>query len=315
MKTIKDLLSRILKIFCILFIFLIGAVGCSNLNKGLKGQISALEPFPLDDKNAKYQLEKIGNQYALTYLKDHEQPLRIYVSSDTKMNLEEYIGKNLEVTGKYVQEQETNIECIKAPCGQLIVTVIRIDTVRVEEDTELTMGWVSDNVPDSIIKKTDEFIISKIGKSRFDSWVKFQNGNRYLDSSSVCTSGNPSCIHYQVSYGLKVPEKPFVDYGFAFELDGNGHITSLQLPNCIANEQECDFPIDEANAIEIAKKLGLEKGVSDWKVTFNFMDETFIWQIQNTLVADRIGEANGKIMSIDANSGDVLGIDAWKSMS
>ncbi|MEK7659341.1 MAG: hypothetical protein AAB338_01650 [Patescibacteria group bacterium] len=85
-------------------------------------------PFPLNDRLSRYYLEKLGNRFVLTYEKTSERPLSIYVSSDTKIPLENYLGKNLIVSGEFVVEIIV-VQCIKAPCEPISSTVVRLKSI------------------------------------------------------------------------------------------------------------------------------------------------------------------------------------------
>lgn len=205
---------------------------------------------------------------------------------------------------------------------------------QIKKDEIIQKNIGAGEVPGSIKTKGDEFIISKIGKSRFDSWIKYQFGNSYKDAIYVCTQDNPACTHYQLSYRLKVPDKPFVDYFFSFEMDGHAHLIhydrlpycienheacvlsleKLPLPNCVHTAEECGFPIDGLQGREIAKRAGFEKGMREWKTYFTFYNKTFVWIVRNTLFANSTGGESGKEMVIDANSGSVLETRKWRSM-
>ncbi len=80
-------------------------------------------PFSLSDSNARYYLEKQGSRYTLNYAKGDANPISIYVSSDTKISLDQYVGQNLIVTGEFKKEKR-QVECIKAPCNSIDETVI-----------------------------------------------------------------------------------------------------------------------------------------------------------------------------------------------
>lgn len=85
-------------------------------------------PFPLNDQLSRYYLEKLGNSFVLTYEKTAEQPVSVYVSSDTKISLENYLGKDLIVSGEFIEETNA-VQCIKAPCEPVSSTVVRLKSI------------------------------------------------------------------------------------------------------------------------------------------------------------------------------------------
>lgn len=92
--------------------------------------------------------------------------------------------------------------------------------------------------------------------------------------------------------------------------------------DCIDNPEKCDFPIDEATAIQIAKNAGLEDGITDWKTSLHWYGgdlKTYVWTVQNTLSEtphskDQGYSASGKTVVIDANSGEVKEVSQWQAM-
>jgi len=92
---------------------------------------SVSSPFQLNDQLARYYLEKLGNRLVLTYEKTGELPTSVYVSSDTKIPLENYLGRNLIVNGEFTVEIMAG-QCIKAPCGPISSTVIRLKSISIK---------------------------------------------------------------------------------------------------------------------------------------------------------------------------------------
>ncbi|MBZ0200470.1 MAG: hypothetical protein K8H86_11425 [Ignavibacteriaceae bacterium] len=166
------------------------------------------------------------------------------------------------------------------------------------------------DVPVELLKKANDFIISKTGKEIFDS---------YVSPDFVLTKKTGST--YEMAYRFMMPEKPFVDELIHFTVDSTGRVIKERevfgIPECLSNPSLCVFNIDEEKARSIAKELGLEQGVIDWKVGF-LWDETlkqYVWHVLNTLYESEGSNGyigNGKEIVIDPNTGLVLKENDWK---
>lgn len=95
-------------------------------------QTSDQNPFSLNDRNARYYLEKLNENFVLYYVKDKNPPVSIYASKDTKIGLEQYLGRDLVVTGRFVKEVDKDIVCIQAPCDPITYTVVRLENIKVK---------------------------------------------------------------------------------------------------------------------------------------------------------------------------------------
>lgn len=157
----------------------------------------------------------------------------------------------------------------------------------------------------------NELIISKIGSDYFNDYIKllsieYQSSNEVIENQ-----------HYLLTYTFKIPEKLFVNESIEIEIDIDGNIVrEWGIPN---NPDECEFPVDEARAIDIARDYGLEEGIKEWESDFHWHDvlKTYVWTVRNTLSASSVDEPyeeSGIIVIIDANSGEVRGSLNWTSM-
>ena len=84
---------------------------------------------------------------------------------------------------------------------------------------------------------------------------------------------------------------------------------SYGLPDCVRNPIECQFPIDDADARQIAEDDGLDPGIQDWRVGFTWYGgdfQTYTWGVKNYLAPD-----HGEGITIDANTGEILGRYHW----
>ncbi len=158
-------------------------------------------------------------------------------------------------------------------------------------------------IPEFIIQKGNQFVISKVGNEYFNKYIKYNPSKSRYENNS-----------YWMVYSFVIPDKSFVNESFWFYLDIDGNFFGLQpgIPDLIKNPQEGDFLIDEQTAIDIAKKAGLEEGIKKWKTSFHWYHgnlQTFVWTVQNTL-----RESSGKIIVIDANDGKILMQNDWRQI-
>lgn len=179
----------------------------------------------------------------------------------------------------------------------------------------------SSSIPDAIVEQANQYIVSRVGSDFFESYVSMnEESSQYYPADDYCVEFPGECSaflqepHYLMVYSLKIPEKPFVDGLIEINLDENGELISevepSGVPNCIEEPTECEFPIDEARALEIAKEAGLEEGIKEWGVGsvhwYGGDLDTYVWGISNTLREDDDGSAGGQAVIIDANTGEVM---------
>jgi hypothetical protein len=176
-------------------------------------------------------------------------------------------------------------------------------------------------IPAEVLARAGEYAISKVGETFFDScmtlmWARFEP----LDPDHIDRGNIPDWLRsprYIVLYRLRIPEKPFVDEVVVVNIKQDGGwfkdtADDEGLPDCVSNPAECEFPIDEDAAIEIAKKAGLQTGVKPWKADFRWRGRkygTYVWEVENTL-----SDTHGEAVLIDANSGAVLEMGRWESV-
>jgi hypothetical protein len=169
-------------------------------------------------------------------------------------------------------------------------------------------GAGSGQIPDCILEKSNQIVISRLGQAFFREHCIQNPGN--------CAEfvGKP---RYRMAYSLSVPDLPGTDLPVAFVVDAAGNLVAEAeiegLPDCVHDAKECVFTVvDEASAISIARQAGLEPGLGEWKTHFQWYAgefNTYVWTVDNTLTADEsTGHSSGRTVLIDANSGNVLEI-------
>ncbi|HKB84987.1 MAG TPA: hypothetical protein VKD08_02370 [Ignavibacteriaceae bacterium] len=167
------------------------------------------------------------------------------------------------------------------------------------------------NVPDTVLKSSNQFIISKVGQDFFDKYIKpdFQNTKKIASQ-------------YQMVYTFKMPEKMYVDAKIKFTVDTTGQVNKENvtgLPDCLSNPEKCQFNINRDQAVQIAKENDFGEGIKDWKVEFKWEPKynQYVWSILSTLEESQGSfgmRGNGEILLIDPNSGDIVSKDTWRIM-
>ena len=218
----------------------------------------------------------------------------------------------------------------------LIVIFIGVDVYLVVQKAPLPTQNVMNEeeripVPNSIIEKANQIIISRTGKEFFEKNIKFsaERSRKNLPTTS-CIQNPDSCAtflqktNYLVEYDFQVPGLNSVSTIMEFAVDENGNFIperepdgELPIPNCVANQRECEFTIDREKAITIAQNAGLKEGIIAWQITFgwNFNKHTFDWSIMNTTTENKENcSASGSSLSIDANDGNILNQSGWTSI-
>jgi len=182
-------------------------------------------------------------------------------------------------------------------------------------------------VPDCILEKSNQIVISRLGKAFFREHVLFQPAlSSYNEADPYCVQDPTNCAeflskpYYRMVYSFSVPDLPGTDLSAEFFVDVAGNLVSGAaidgLPNCVRDRKECTFAVtDQALAIEIAEKADLEPGLDEWRTHFHWYAgelNTYVWTVENTLTIDKsTGESSGRTIVIDANSGTVLQIGGW----
>ena len=168
------------------------------------------------------------------------------------------------------------------------------------------------SVPDQVLKNSNEFIISKVGKDFFDKNIKpdFQNSKKIGSQ-------------YFMVYSFNMPDKRYVDSKIKFTVDTTGQIVDKKnvtgLPDCLSNPEKCRFNIDEEQAKKIAKENEFKEGIKDWKVEFKWEPKynQYVWSILSTLEESKGSfgfRGNGEILLIDPDSGKIISRDTWRVM-
>jgi hypothetical protein len=217
-----------------------------------------------------------------------------------------------------------------------VILVIAIVSIALYIATQTTLSSSATSprhsIPSSIVVKSNQFIISKVGQSFFDKYIQYNNSKSYyimpnqylLDHPEMASNEFLLQPYYHMGYTFRMPEKPFVNELIQFAVDSNGNVIPQAdvtgIPDLLNDPGAANFTIDEKQALEIAKNAGLETGIASWSASFHWYGgdlKTYVWTIQNTLQEDSkfAYSAHGREIIIDANSGKVLNIFEWSCQS
>jgi len=179
-------------------------------------------------------------------------------------------------------------------------------------------------IPEEVLASAREYVISKVGETFFDSYITWRpelSGFKPLvRSDNALRLNRPDWLRsprYVIVYRLRIPEKPFVDETVVVNIRADGgwfEDTAYDegLPDCVSHPEECEFPIDEQGALEIAGNAGLEPGRKPWEADFRWFGrehKTYAWEVRNELA-----EGFGEVVLIDANDGTVIEKGEWRDV-
>ncbi len=184
----------------------------------------------------------------------------------------------------------------------------------------------AEQIPASIRQAADQIVLSRVGERFFEQCACFRPElSSYEEGDPTCIEGCAAFIskpHYYMTYWFEGPEFPTTLTG-EFVVDAEGSLVAEReaagLPDCANDPRECVFKVkDAAAAISIAEKAGLEPGLEPWSTHFHWYGgelNTYVWTVQNTLESNTYGGtaygSGGRIVIIDANSGEVLQTNEW----
>jgi hypothetical protein len=145
------------------------------------------------------------------------------------------------------------------------------------------------DIPSSIVEKSNQFIISRVGQDFFDKYIKIDINNctycpadEYIIEPPEAGAKFLQKPYYLMVYSFKMPEKPYVDGSIEFVVDTDGNVILERKADGIPDPAKCDFPIDEAGAMQIARNAGLEDGIAGWETSFHWYAgdlKTYVWTV------------------------------------
>ncbi len=167
-------------------------------------------------------------------------------------------------------------------------------------------------IPEKVKKGSEEYIISKTGKEFFEKNIFPDLINTKMVSD-----------YYEMHYVLSMMDHDFVNEPIIFFVDSLGKVNEKYeikgIPNCIENEQDCEFNITKEMAVEIAEQNNLVKGIRDWDLSFRWHGKLkkYIWHIISTTkeignIGSEMYKAEGEEIILNPNDGEILSRSEWK---
>jgi hypothetical protein len=160
-------------------------------------------------------------------------------------------------------------------------------------------------IPREIVERVEQQLYDLCGKTFFQENFEF---------SSDESSASPGCLDrrcvpefkrhpwYLLQWRFTLDTAPWIDNFAAAIVDSAGVIVkkTIGIPNCLSNESDCEFKIDENRAIELAHEFGLEADLEDWQVRFIWSQqvEKYVWEVNNSP-----NRKSGRALEINASTG------------
>ena len=191
----------------------------------------------------------------------------------------------------------------------------------------LTMGMVTVlagdgpderlTVPQAVMEAGEAALIKRVGDVYYSSRLEYIRDKSYGSPGQDCDS----CAHYQrkphfyLKWALKEPGNDFVHGIVEAVLDGSGEIIAplRGVPECANNPKRCIVSVDSLLAREIASRHGLEEGIGPWNVRFIARSDYLVWTVRNTMLGTG-PRKNGRIVVIDASTGEILEDGLWSQV-
>ncbi len=87
--------------------------------------------FPLNNPKAQYRIEKSENNvYTIAY-KDNSQDIKGVMIGNSKINLDQFIGKNVQIKGEFKNRKDT--QCIAGKCQYIYGPYVALDIFDIQE--------------------------------------------------------------------------------------------------------------------------------------------------------------------------------------
>lgn len=211
--------------------------------------------------------------------------------------------------------------------GALIVTVIILGSIN--------LALSADTAKDAAI----DYLKNKFGESYYDKHLSFKETLQLSKTNAIGGSTEgvkanslPADANQQVNiqsngeepldysmvifyHAIKIGEKEYSTNPVSVILDPYWNVVRTEgVVDCVNNARLCDFRITEDEAIEIAKKNGVEGTRLDVQINYNINFKKYIWGIMayEDSNAENGIRASGKTIIIDSYDGKVLQISDFR---
>ena len=164
-------------------------------------------------------------------------------------------------------------------------------------------------LPASIITSAEEFVKSITGEKYYSDYISIDlNNSRKINS------------FYEIYFSMIDRKKEFVNETIRFYVTEQGKVDNTKeitgIPNCKKTPSEGIFNIDEKSAVDAAVSYGLEEGVKEWKVSFEWTGEfnMYTWHLlatYNESGGENNYRANGEELFINPFDGSLIDKRKW----
>ncbi len=154
--------------------------------------------------------------------------------------------------------------------------------------------------PPSVISNAEQAIIAKVGEEFFEL-----NFTYLPDQSRIRTASEGE--EYYLVWHFRVFGKPYIENLVSMRVDAEGKNLRGDIisgvPDCVADPGACEFAVDRQQAIELAKKAGLDKGIRPWTSRVEWRStrekQGYVWAINSW------DGTMGRNAYVDINDGSV----------
>lgn len=208
----------------------------------------------------------------------------------------------------------------------IIFLIIQCSQPNDVEDKKAAMKYA---IPDSIIKKMNNVILSKVGQKFFDNYIKFDSSrSRFSQPDSFCIKNPSRCSdfllkpHFYLEYNFVIPENKYLDTYIEFVTDTTGKVVKDRevwgIPECPNNDCWERFPlISKEKAIQIAQENNLEQGIKEWQIKLHYYGgalKDYVWEILSTLLEEKY-HSRGNGLLINASDGSIFESFGWETLA
>jgi hypothetical protein len=197
----------------------------------------------------------------------------------------------------------------------MVRLIIGLITVLGTSEGRGTTDVSPSDLPGPVIKAASEYVVGNLGETFFTNYVTFVHGE--FKEGSKCISdeirGGP---HFEVVFQIYIPERPWVRVNVCVVVLPDGTVAHgtyySDVPDCVSNPIECEFPINEEQALTIARNAGFSEDLAPFLCRVQWFPHrsTYAWSVWITLEVRDEYYGSGRLIFIDANTGNVYD-DGW----
>jgi len=220
--------------------------------------------------------------------------------------------KNIKITRGVLGLNEAAVDCVR----QWAFRPALSNNKSVAAWIQMSVSLPVDACPREVFEGARTEVVAHVGERFFTECLTLDSAGCALVPDWI---GRSRVYLWALTYSLKIPKKPWVRGTIRAEVDTTGTAIAGRsvdgIGNCVQHPEECAFPVDEKTARAIAQRAGLKPGLEPWRTEFRWGKwprPCYAWVVANTLRSDGSG---GDDATIDANTGEILGVAHWSIQS